>query len=294
MDMKKTCVNFLILIAAALTLEGCAGLQEGEGTSGKKPGDKTEITVFAAASLTETLEEIERVYEEKNPGVDIILNLDSSGTLKTQIEEGAECDVFISAAQKQMDELDIKAEPEKNPERLDFIDSDTRIDLLENRVVLAVPDTNPKNVTSFEDMAQRLRDKNLLLAMGNEDVPVGQYTQQILKYYGLNEDILVFDGLITYGSNVKEVTTQVKEAAADCGVIYSTDAYSAGLKTVDAADESMCSRVIYPASVLKKSKEKDAAVSFLNSLLSEESAGIFESVGFKTLSREDQDVRTLK
>ena len=282
--MKKTCMYGLILIGVSLTLAGCAIAQEGDGTSGKKPGEKTEITVFAAASLTETLEEIEKAYEEENPQVDIILNLDSSGTLKTQIEEGADCDIFISAAQKQMDELDIEAGHEKNPERLDFVDHDSRIDILENRVVLAVPDTDPKKVTSFEDMAQGLRSKDLLLAMGNDDVPVGRYTKEILDYYGLNEDILAFDGLITYGSNVKEVTTQVKEGAADCGVIYSTDAYSAGLKTVDTADEKMCSRVIYPAAVLKKSKEKDAAEKFLNSLSSEESRKIFESVGFKTLS----------
>ena len=225
-----------------------------EGTTEQEaqtPEDKTELIVFAAASMTETLEQITKAYEEIDPSVIVTCNFDSSGTLKTQIEEGAECDIFISAAQKQMDQLDATADPEKNPDGLDMIDHGTRIDLLENKVVLAVPDDNPKNIGSYDDMVKGLEEKSILIAIGNEDVPVGQYTRKIFEFYGLDEAALANDGLLTYGSNVKEVTTQIKEAAVDCGIIYSTDAYSAGLTSVDTATAEMCGQVIYPAAVLK-------------------------------------------
>ncbi len=245
--------------------------------------ETVELTVFAAASLTETLEQIGKAYEDQNPGVKIVCNFDSSGTLKTQIEEGADCDLFLSAAARQMNQLDITADQEANPEGLDFIDPDTRINLLENKVTLAVPDGNPKNINSFDDMVKGLQDKSILLAMGNEDVPVGQYTQKIFAYCGLDEEKLNQDGVVTYGSNVKEVTTQVAEAAADCGVIYSTDAFSAGLTAVDTATEEMCGRVIYPAAVLKGSKHPEEAKTFLDYLSGKESGTIFESVGFSCI-----------
>ena len=164
--------------------------------------------IFAAASLTETLNQITENYKIVNPNVSIICNFDSSGTLKTQIEEGAECDLFLSAAAKQMNQLDITADPEVNKDGLDFIDPATRINLLENKVVLAVPEGNPKNINTYEDMASGLKDKSILMAMGNEDVPVGQYTQKIFQFFGLDEISLNADGVLTYGSNVKEVTTQ--------------------------------------------------------------------------------------
>ena len=147
-------------------------------------------------------------------------------------------------------------------------------------MTLVVSDDNMEKIKSFEDMAVRLKEKNILMAMGNEDVPVGQYTQKILDFYGLDEKSLVEDGLITYGSNVKEVTSQVSEGAADCGVIYSTDAFSAGLKVVDTATEEMCGRVIYPAAVLKESKHAEEAKAFLDFLSSDESKKVFEKVGF--------------
>ncbi|MCR5475178.1 MAG: molybdate ABC transporter substrate-binding protein [Lachnospiraceae bacterium] len=229
------------------------------------------LTVFAAASLTETMEEIGNIYSGAHPDVKLIYNFDSSGTLKTQIEEGAECDIFISAAQKQMDGLS------------GYIDETTRRDLLENKVVLAVPEGNPKGIKSYEDMVGHLNDKDILLAMGNEDVPVGQYTQKIFEYFGLSEEALAKDGLITYGSNVKEVTTQVSEAAVDCGIVYSTDAFSAGLEAVDTATEEMCGRVTYPAAVLKDAGHPDEAKAFLDYLGTDEAGAVFESVGFTCL-----------
>lgn len=230
--------------------------------------------------MTETLEEIKETYESAHPGVTLTYNFDSSGTLKTQIEEGADCDVFISAGQLQMDQLDSSANPSVNTDGLDFVKEDSRINLLENKVTLVVPKDNEKNIQSFDDLKTELDNGSILLAMGNSDVPVGQYTQKILQYYGLDEQALENAGSITYGSNVKEVTTQVAEGSVDCGIVYYTDAYNAGLTVVDEAREEMCGQVIYPAAVMKHSKNADAAQEFLDDLTTDASMKIFESVGF--------------
>lgn len=243
-----------------------------------------ENIVFAAASMTETLNEIKTIYEAAHPGVTITYNFDSSGTLKTQIEEGADCDLFISAGQTQMNQLDIEADPSVNTDGLDFVDSATRLNLLENKVTLCVPDDNPKGIESFDDLAEAFQAGDVLFCMGNSDVPVGQYTQKILAYYGLDETALANEGLITYGSNVKEVTTQVKEGSVDCGVIYCTDAFSAELKVVDSATEEMCGQVIYPAAVLKNAPNHDAAQAFLDYLTTDEAVAVFETVGFSPVA----------
>ena len=244
------------------------------------PAEEIELIVFAAASMTETLTEIKDLYEAANPGVKITYNFDSSGTLKTQIQEGAECDLFISAGQKQMNQLDSTASTEVNTEGLDFVLQGSRINLLENKVVLVVPDGNPKGIESFDQLAELLKSGDVLMAMGNSDVPVGQYTQKILAYYDLSEDELAAAGKITYGSNVKEVTTQVSEASVDCGVVYCTDAFSAGLTVVEGATAEMCGQVIYPAAVLNVSTHPEAAQSFLDYLTTDEAMAVFEAVGF--------------
>ncbi len=250
---------------------------------------KTELIVFAAASMTETLTRLKDVYEAEHPGVTIVYSFDSSGTLKTQIECGAECDVFISAAPKQMNQLDIAAGPEANPDRLDFVLQGTRIDLLENKVALAVPEGNPKGITCYGDLVKGLLDGTVLLAMGNSDVPVGQYTRKIFAFFGLDEAELAQKGVITYGSNVKEVTTQVREAAVDCGIIYGTDAFSAGLQVVDTATAEMCGQVIYPAAVLNITKREAVARDYLSFLTSDAAKAVFESVGFAPVPQLNQD-----
>ena len=242
-----------------------------------------ELIVFAAASMTETLQEIQTLYEAAHPNVQLVFSFDSSGTLKTQIESGADCDVFISAGQKQMNQLDITADPEVNTDGLDFVLQGTRIDLLENKVALCVPDGNPKGVASYDDLAGKLTNGEVLMAMGNADVPVGQYTQKIFAFYGLNEEELAAAGSLTYGSNVKEVTTQVSEAAVDCGVIYQTDAYSANLTVIDTATAEICGQVIYPAAVLNVTAHEQAARDFLTYLTSPEAGEIFAAVGFTPL-----------
>ena len=250
---------------------------------------QTEIIVFAAASMTETLTEIKALYEAAHPGIVLTYNFDSSGTLKTQIQEGADCDLFISAGQKQMDQLDINADASVNTEGLDFVVADSRINLLENKVTLVVPEGNPKGIESFDQMAEALKAGELFMAMGNSDVPVGQYTQKILAYYGLNEEELANAGELTYGSNVKEVTTQVSEASVDCGVIYCTDAFSAGLTVVDSATPEMCGQVIYPAAVLKTAAHGEAAQEFLDYLQREEAMAVFAKVGFSAVAPAETD-----
>ena len=246
-------------------------------------GESVELIVFAAASLTETLNAIAETYSAENPGVTFSFNFDSSGTLKTQIQEGADCDLFISAGQKQMNQLDSTASAEGNTEGLDFVDAESRVDLLENKVVLCVPEGSDKGIDSFDSLAEHLKAEDILFCMGNSDVPVGQYTQKILAYYDLDEAALAAAGVITYGSNVKEVTTQVSEASVDAGVVYCTDAYSAGLTPVDEATKEMCGQVIYPAAVMKNALHAEAAKEFLAYLRTDKAATVFESVGFTAL-----------
>ena len=268
-------------------LFGCGqASQTANGAQNTQSAQTTELTVFAAASMTETLNRIAEDYKTVEPNVSLTFNFASSGDLLSQIKEGADCDVFISAAPKQMNALDgsLKDDADKNPDGLDELLDGTRIDLLENKVVLAVPEGNPKNINSFDKLADRLGAGEVFLAIGNSDVPVGQYTRKIFAHYGLDEQSLADAGVLTYGSNVKEVTTQVIEGAVDCGIIYATDAYSAGLGSVDEATADMCGQVIYPAAVLRNSAHPDEAKAFLDYLTGEDAGRVFESVGFTPLA----------
>ncbi len=275
MIRKNLCLAGLLVFF----LSACGGSK----ADGPLHTEDVELTVFAAASLQEALTEIGENYQTDHPNVILAFNFDSSGTLKTQIQEGAECDAFISAGQKQMDQLDASASPSVNTEDLDFVASDTRFNFLENKVVLAVPEGNPADIHSFGELKAALEAGEVLLAAGNSDVPVGQYTQLILEYFGLDEEALANSGVITYGSNVKEVTTQISEASVDCGIIYATDAFSAGLDIVDTAAADMCGQVIYPAAALNAGKHPEEARAFLNYLRTPEAGAVLEAAGFTPL-----------
>ena len=266
--------------ASAPTIASAAAPAETAAPETESAAEPVELIVFAAASMTETLTVLASQYMADHPEVTVVFNFDSSGTLKTQIQEGAQCDIFISAGQKQMNQLDITAKPEVNTEGLDFVLEGSRFNILENKVALAVPEGNPAGIESYDDLIAKLKAGKVILAMGNSDVPVGQYTQKILAFYGLSEELLAAAGSVTYGSNVKEVTTQVSEAAVDCGVIYQTDAFSAGLTVVDTATAEMCGQVIYPAAIVKTSQNVEAAQAFLDYLVSDAGDAVFEAVGF--------------
>lgn len=256
--------NLLLVLVMLALLVGCQSQQS----------DQIELVVFAAASLTETLEEISTIYEAEHQNISIVFNFDSSGTLKTQIEAGAVCDLFLSAGQSQMDDL------QSNGSVL----ADSRLDLLENKVVLVTAPDNPQNITSFDDFAQRIAQGDILFAMGNSDVPVGQYSQQILSYYGLSQTDIIQSGCVTYGSNAKEVTLQVAEGSVDCGILYATDARVAGLTHVDEATQEMCGQVIYPGCVVATTDHPEESQSFLTYLTGEECGAIFEGAGFSPVT----------
>lgn len=273
---RRTLIAGSLALSLSLLLNACGGTAASSqdssapassaAASSEASGESVQLTVFAAASLTETLNEIAEQYKTVAPNVELVFNFDSSGTLKTQIEEGADCDLFLSAAQKQMNALQDE----------NLINTGTRVDLLENKVVLAVPEGNPADIQSFEDIGT---DQCKRIALGNEDVPVGSYSIEILTNLGILDE-LESGNKITYGSNVKEVTTQVKEAAADCGIVYATDAFSAGLETVDQATAEECRQVIYPAALTASTAHAEEAQAFLDYLTTDDAAAIFESVGF--------------
>ena len=195
--MKKF-FSLLLALSLALALTACGGSTDtgdtaADDTTAETAAEPVDLYVFAAASMQESLDQVIEAYKAVAPGVTVVATYDSSGTLKTQIQEGADCDVFISAAPKQMNQLDAEG-GEENTEGLDLVDSATRLDLLENKVTLAVPEGNPKGIESFDQLAELLAAGDVFLAMGNSDVPVGQYTQKIFTYYGLDEASLASAG----------------------------------------------------------------------------------------------------
>ena len=283
-------LSLLLSLSLVLALSACGAKNEtasqpaeAEEKAPAEALETAEISVFAAASMQESLDAAIQLYEAANPNVTVVTTYDSSGTLLKQIQEGAVCDVFISAAPKQMNALDgsLKDNAEKNPNGLDYIVESSRLNLLENKVTLSVPEGNPAGIESFDQLAELLKNGDVMLAMGNSDVPVGQYTLKIFDYYGIDEAAAA--SKLTYGSNVKEVTTQVSEGAVDCGIIYGTDAFSAGLTVVDEATAEMCGQVIYPAAVLSCGEAPEAGQAFLDFLCTGEALACFEAVGFSPL-----------
>ena len=290
--MKKF-FSLLLALSMALSLTACGGSTDTADTATDDTADAAatettaepvDVVVFAAASMEATLTEIADLYKEVAPNVELIFTFDSSGTLRDQILEGATCDLFISAGQAQMNALDAADTTGTNADGNDLVYSDTRVDFVENKVVLAVPDDNPAGIESFQDLAT---DKLSLLCLGNEDVPVGSYSLEILDTLGIDIAQLEADGKVTYGSNVSEVATQVKEGAVDAGIIYATDAFTYELTVVDEATADMCSQVIYPAAVMKSTSGEDAqaaAQAFLDYIRTDDAAvAVLEGVGFTVL-----------
>ena len=257
--MKKRSIALILAVAA---LFGCAEKEE-------KTGRKTELTVLAAASLTEACNEIEGIYESENSNIDLVFSYGGSGALQTQIEEGAPADVFFSAAKKQMNAL------------LDeeLVDKDTVNELLENKIVLITPEGNPAGVKGFDDV---ISDSVGVIALGEpSSVPVGQYSEEIFDHLGILDAV---NRKASYASDVKQVLSWVEARNADCGVVYSTDANCGeGISVICEAPENSHSRVIYPAGLVSSSKNKEEAKAFLSFLESGECGDIFEKYGFTAL-----------
>ena len=228
--------------------------------------EPVEILVSAAASLTDVLPKIAEQYKTVAPNVTVTFTFGASGTLQTQIEEGAPTDLFVSAGKKQMDALAEKS----------LIAADTRKDLLVNKVVLVVPANSTADIKSFEDVAT---DKVKLVGIGDPaSVPVGQYTQDVFTTLGLWDKVSAKANL---GADVRTVLSWVESGDVDCGIVYATDAASTtGVKVVCEAPEGSHKPVVYPAAVLANAKQADAAKAFLDYLSTADAAAQFEAAGF--------------
>jgi molybdate ABC transporter, periplasmic molybdate-binding protein len=239
-----------------------------EETTAAASGEETEILV-AAASLKNAYEDkLIPMFEEANPGVTVKGTYDSSGKLQTQIEEGLEADVFMSAAKKQMTALDEEG----------MIASDTITDLLENKIVLIVPTGNEKKLEKFEDI-----ENADSIALGDPaSVPAGQYAQEALTNLGIWDKI---QDKVSFGTNVTEVLNQVAAASADAGIVYATDAASMADQVevvAEAPEGSLAKKVIYPVAVVKGTAHEEVAKEFVAFLQTDKAITVFEEYGFSS------------
>lgn len=259
--MKK--IISIALAAGILFFSGCSQNKSGQSSSSSAPAG---ITVAAAASLTDVTKEIATDYKKAQPNVTLTFTYGSSGALQTQIEQGAPVDVFMSAATKQMDALD----------KENLIDTGTRKNLLENKLVLITPKNSTLGIKSFSDVSG---DKVKTVALGDpKSVPAGQYAQQVFTTLNSWDQIKAKANL---GTDVRQVLSWVESGNADCGVVYATDAAtSKNITVVCEAPSGSCDPVIYPVAVLKSSKQAAASESFIKYLQTKRAAAIFEKYGF--------------
>ncbi|HEX3021514.1 MAG TPA: molybdate ABC transporter substrate-binding protein [Lachnospiraceae bacterium] len=256
-----SCIFLLVLVV----LGGCAKEDSKSQETSTKAGDKTTILVAAAASLQYCMEEeLEPMFEKANPGIDVTFTFDSSGKLQTQIEEGADVDIFMSAAMKQMDTLSGEG----------LMDKDSIVELLENKIVLIAPGGVDSKVTGFEDITQADT-----IALGDpESVPVGQYSKEAFENLGSWEDV---KAKASFGTNVTEVLNWVAEGSADIGVVYATDAATTDqVKVIAQAPTGSVSKVIYPVGIVTASTKKEEAQLFTDFLSTKEVLDVFVKYGF--------------
>lgn len=263
--MKKY-VTLFVLIAMSFLLGSCS-----QPSASEKVGDEktTKITVAAAASLTDVMEEITEMYQKKNPKVNIALTFGSSGSLRAQIEEGAPVDVFLSAAEKHMDLLEEKGMIKKN----------SRKDLLLNQIVLITPKNGEKEIRGFDDISTEEVEK---IALGEpKSVPAGQYSQEVIQYLGMEKAL---DGKIVEATDVRQALSWVEMGEVDCGMVYSTDAKTSDrITVVEEAPKDSHALIAYPAALVEDTEYPEASQEFLDFLSTKEVQEIFEEYGFTTL-----------
>ena len=240
---------------------------------------KGEVNTFIAASLSNAMEEIQKDFNETYPDVEILYNADSSGTLQTQIEEGARCDIFFSAADKQMDALVDE----------DLAKKDTVEDILENKVVLIKPKDGETKVTGFENITDAAN-----IALAGDSVPVGQYAREIFDNLGITDEVNKME--INEGKNVSEVLAAVSEGSNEIGIVYATDAASVADKVdviAEAPADALKTPVLYPVGLIedKEASEDDtaAAEAFLEYIKSDDAMKVFEKYGFTAYKADDAD-----
>ena len=264
------------ITAAATEATTTAAETTAEETTAKETiaasGEETEILVAAAASLKNAYEDkLIPMFEEQYPEVSIEGTYDSSGKLQSQIEAGADVDIFFSAALKQMEALQEEG----------YIAEDASVNLLENKIVLIVPSGKESDYTSFEDIVNAD-----MIAIGDpESVPAGQYGKEALENLDLWSSV---EGKLSLGTNVTEVLNWVAEGSADTGIVYATDAASMTdrVSVVAEAPEGSVSKVIYPVTELKETKNRDAADAFMEFLQSDEALDVFKAAGFSVNSQQ--------
>jgi molybdate transport system substrate-binding protein len=270
--MKKVIktISLLLIVSSFTSLAGCGrkNISNNSNSTEKKSANNSPVTlnISAAASLKEPMEEIKKLYFNQKPHVTLTFNFGSSGALQQQIEQGADVDIFISAAAKQMDALKSK----------DLILKETSQNLLQNDVVLVIP-KDSADVSTFSDLTT---DKIKKIALGEpKSVPAGQYAEEVFTKLGILDKV---KGKAVYGKDVKEVLTWVETGNADAGIVYTTDAKtSTKVKIVATASSNSHSPVVYPLAIIKESKKIDAAKDFINFLNNDKSKTIFEKYGFK-------------
>ena len=269
-SMKKVLVIAAIVLIAAVSISSCsAGWFDflGGDASGDDSLNGTDVKLAAAASLKNVYDDkLIPMFEEKYPGVTVTPTYASSGDLQSQIENGLDADVFMSAANKQMNALANES----------LVDNDTNVQFLENKVVLIVPKDSDANITSFED----LKDVEGTIAIGDpESVPAGQYAKEVLTNLGIWDAV---EPKLSLGTDVTAVLNQVAQGSADCGIVYSTDAKSNDDVQVvcEAPDDALKTPVIYPVAVLKNATNPDGATKFVEFLQTQEAKDIFVEYGF--------------
>ena len=238
---------------------------------------KGEVNTFIAASLSNAMEEIQKDFNETYPDVEILYNADSSGTLQTQIEEGARCDLFFSAADKQMNAL-----VDENLAKKDTVE-----DILENKVVLIKPKDGETKVTGFENITDAAN-----IALAGDSVPVGQYSREIFYNLGITDEVNKME--INEGKNVSEVLAAVSEGSNEIGIVYATDAASVADKVdviAEAPADALKTPVLYPVGLIedKEASEDDtaAAEAFLEYIKSDDAMKVFEKYGFTAYKADD-------
>lgn len=264
-DIRKWSVLVLIsVLLVTLLVAGCGGgAKQAAQNSAAQP---VELNISAAISLKDALTEIQTNYQKNNPNIKLVFNLGASGSLQKQIEQGAPADIFISAAPKQMNDLEAN----------NLINKATRKNLVENKLVVAIPKESKLNITTYEDLTQ---DVVQHVAVGETNsVPAGQYAQQVLQKLGIWEKV---KDKVVYAKDVRTVLAYTETGNAEVGIVYKTDAVSSQkVKVVAMAPEDSHQPIVYPIAIVNGTKQQKAAEDFIAYLFSTESKAVFEKNGF--------------